>query len=128
VANLTPPSTIFQLSFSSLGGIQGDAIQLPLPHPPILLNYNILVLFRHAGDYLFHNPTFDNPNWETVLVPAAGIPFTTTGPVFNKVVAFGINLNSTATGIVTMTLKVTSQTGPAFTGLFTQKFNVFQTP
>jgi hypothetical protein len=124
--NLTPPSIIFQLSYSSLGGIQGDAIQLPLPHPPILLNYNILVLFRNPGDYLFHNPTFDNPNWETVLVSSPGIPFTTTSPVFNKVVAFAINTNSDATGIVKMTLKVTSKTGPAFTGSFTQNFNVFQ--
>jgi hypothetical protein len=126
MANLTPPSIIFQLSFSSLGGMEGGALQIPQVHPRILMNYNILVLFRHAGDYLFHNPTFDNPNWETVLVPSTGIPFTTTGPVFNQVVAFGINTNSNTPGIVTMTLKVTSQSGPAFTGLFAQKFNVLQ--
>src|SRR5690348_9592867 len=88
MANLTPPSIVFQPSYSSLGGIQGGALQVPTPHPPILMNYNVLILFRHAGDYLFHNPTFDNPDWETVLVPAAGIPFTTSGPITNQVFAF----------------------------------------
>ncbi len=126
MTNLTPPSIIFQLSFSSLGGVQGGALQVLPTNTQILMNYNILVLFRPAGDYLFHNPTFDNPNWETVLVPAPGIPFTTTGPVFNQVVAFGINTNSTAPGIVTMTLQVTAQTKPALTGIFTQQFNVVQ--
>lgn len=124
MANLTPPSIVFQLSYSSLGGVQGGALQVPTPHPPILMNYNVLILFRHAGDYLFHNPTFDNPNWETVLVPAAGIPFTTSGPVTNQVFAFGINTNSITPGIVTMTLKVTSQSGAPLTGTFTQQFNV----
>jgi hypothetical protein len=122
--SLTPPSIIFQLSFSNLGGIQGGALPVVPGHPRILMNYNVLILFRPAGSYLFHNPTFDNPNWETVLVPAAGIPFTTKGPITNQVFAFGINTNVETPGIVTMTLKVTSLTGPPITGVFTQQFNV----
>ena len=88
------------------------------------MNYNVLILFRPPGTYLFHNPTFGNPNWETVMVPAAGIPFATKGPVTNQVFSFGVITNLETPGIVTMTLKVTSQTGPPITGTFTQKFNV----
>jgi len=125
MANPAPPPTIiFQLSFSSLGGIQGGALQVVPGHSPILMNYNVLILFRPPGTYLFHNPTFDNPNWESVLVPATGIPFTTAGLITNHVFGFGIRTNVETPGIVTMTLKVTSQSGPPISGVFTQKFNV----
>lgn len=127
---LCQPSVIFQLSYNSQGGLQGGAIQVPATGAKMLLNFNVIVLFRPPDTYRFGQPVFSCPTWETVMLASAGVPFTTTGHISNQTFAFGIYMNagnpdSAKPGdVVTMKLKVWSETDPTFTSEFVQRFQV----
>lgn len=128
---LCQPSVVFQLSFCSQGGLQGGAIQVPATGAPLLLNFNVIVLFRPPDTYKFSQVVFSCPTWETVMLPADGVPFTTTNQISNQTFAFGVQMNAEFPGsakpgdLVTMTLRVSSETDPNFTSEFVQKFQVF---
>lgn len=130
---ITQPAIIFQLSYNPFGGelpfadLPADAISMPASTVRMLLNFNILVLFRKADTYLFAVPTFSCDVWEPRIYPSE---FTTTGPAFNQVIALGIETNNYSPhaakpgDTVTMTLKVTSKTDPTVTAQFVQNFKI----
>lgn len=124
------PSVVFQLSFCSQGGLQGGAIQVPATGVPMLVNFNVIVLFRPPDTYRFGQPVFSCPTWETIMLAADGVPFTTTKQISNQTFAFVIQMNAEFPGsakpgdVVTMTLRVSSETDPNFTSEFVQKFQV----